>query len=66
MKTSESDACTYTESETEKRNDKGKHIIDAEPSGTISTTNIQKDEPKYPYEGERLFHSQMWVKGSLL
>lgn len=33
---------------------------------TISTTNVQKTEPKDPKEGECLFHSQMWVKASLL
>ena len=42
------------------------HIIDVEPSATISTTNIQKEEPEDPEEGECLFHSQMWVKGSPL
>jgi hypothetical protein len=40
----------------------GKQIIDAEPSVTIATTKVQPDELKDPEEGERLFHSQMWVK----
>jgi hypothetical protein len=46
--------------------DKGKHIIDVEPSATIVTTKIH---PKYledPEEGEFLFQSQMWVKDVLL
>lgn len=54
---SELDACSDYELETDKRNDKGKHIIDGEPSSTISTTKIQKDEPKDPEEWERVFHS---------
>jgi len=66
LKASESDACSYPESEPDKRNDKGKQIIDAEPKTTVATTKIQKNEPKDPEEGEHLFHSQMWVKGLLL
>jgi hypothetical protein len=30
------------------------------------TTTIQPEEPTDPEEGERLFHSQMWVKGTPL
>jgi hypothetical protein len=41
--------------------DKGKQIIDAEPSATVATTQIQPKDPKEPEEGEHLFHSQMWV-----
>jgi hypothetical protein len=44
----------------------GRWIIDMEPSATISTTKVQTDEPDEPKEGERLFHSQMWVKGTPL
>eukprot|EP00253_Pinus_taeda_P020621 PITA_20621 len=36
------------------------------PNATIATTKIQKNEPEDPEEEERLFHSQMWVKGSPL
>jgi hypothetical protein len=43
--------------------DKGKQIIDAEPSAIVTTTRVQPSEPK---EGERVFHSQMWVKGDPL
>jgi hypothetical protein len=46
--------------------DKGKQIINVEPSAIIATTNVQPSEPKEPEEGECLFHSQMWVKGALL
>jgi hypothetical protein len=48
LKASESDACSDSESEPDKGNDKGKHIIDAEPNTTIATTKIQKEEPEYP------------------
>jgi hypothetical protein len=30
------------------------------------TTTIQPEEPTDPEEGECLFHSQMWVKGTPL
>ena len=43
--------------------DKGKQIINAEPSATIATTQIQPEDLDEPEEGERLFHSQMWVNG---
>ena len=66
LKASELDACSHSESKPDKGNDKGKHIIEAEPSATFSTTKIQKEELEDPKEGECLFHSQMWVKGSLL
>lgn len=57
IKASKSDACSDTESKPDKGNDKGKQIIDAEPSATLATTKIQKNEPEYPEEGEHLFHS---------
>ena len=66
MRASESDACSDSETEPEKGNDKGKQIIDAEPNATVATTKIHKEEPEDPEEEERLFHSQMWVKGSPL
>lgn len=45
---------------------KGKNIIDAEPNATFATTKIDNIEPEDPNKGDRLFHSHMWVKGSLL
>lgn len=66
LKASELDACYDSESESDKGNDKGKQIIDVDPNATIATMKIQRKEPKYPEEEERLFHSQMWVKGSPL
>jgi hypothetical protein len=44
----------------------GKKIIDVEPSATITTTKVQPSEPEETKKGECLFHSQMWVKGTLL
>ena len=66
MRASESDACSDSESEPDKVNEKGKQIIDADPNAIVATTKIQKEEPEDPEEAERLFHSQMWVKGSPL
>jgi hypothetical protein len=37
-----------------------------EPSATVATTKLQPGEPDEPEEGEHLFHSQMWVKGTPL
>ena len=66
LKAFELDACFDSESEPNKGDAKGKKIIDAEPSTTMAINKIQKNEPEYVEEGECLFHSQMWVKGSLL
>jgi hypothetical protein len=46
--------------------ERGRQIIDVEPSATVATTKLQASEPDEPEEGERLFHSQMWVKGTPL
>jgi hypothetical protein len=66
LKASESDACSDSESEPDKGNDRGKQIINAKPNAIVATTKIQKEEPEDPEEAERLFHSKMWVKGSPL
>jgi hypothetical protein len=39
-------------------------IINANPTTIFATTTIQPEEPTDPEEGEHLFHSQMWVKGT--
>ena len=49
-----------------KGNNKGKHIIDAEPNAIVATAKIQKEEPEDLEQEEHIFHSQMWVKGSPL
>jgi hypothetical protein len=41
-------------------------IIDADPTAITTTAVIQPEEPTDPEEGECLFHSQMWVKGTPL
>jgi hypothetical protein len=43
-----------------------RQIIDADPTAIVTTTTIQPEEPTDPEEGECLFHSQMWVKGTPL
>eukprot|EP00253_Pinus_taeda_P010613 PITA_10613 len=65
LKAFKSDACSDLESQPNKVNEKGKQIIDAKPNAIVATTKVQKNEPEDPKEGELLFHSQMWVKGSL-
>jgi hypothetical protein len=62
VKASESDVGFNSESKLEK----GRRIIDAEPNATVATTKIQPGELDELEESERLFHSHMWVKGSLL
>jgi hypothetical protein len=41
-------------------------IIDADPIVIVATATIQPEEPTDPKEGELLFYSQMWVKGTPL
>ena len=62
VKAYESDADYDSEPELER----GRRIIDAEPNATVSTTKLQPGEPDEPKEGEHVFHSQMWVKGTPL
>ena len=62
MKASESEVDSNSKSNPEGHN----RIIDAEPSAMVVTTKVRPSEPEEPEEGERLFHSQMWVKGALI
>jgi hypothetical protein len=41
-------------------------IIYVDPTSTVVTTTVQPKETTDPKEGEHLFHSQMWVKGTPL
>ena len=41
----------------------GRQIIDADPTTTVATAQIQLEDPEESEAEERLFHSQMWVKG---
>ena len=52
VKDSKSDAGSESDSELER----GRQIIDAEPSATVSTTKLQPGEPYEQEEGECLFH----------
>ena len=63
LKASKLDACSDPDSKLDKNNDKGKQIINAEPSATVANAKIQKNEPEDLDEGKHLFHSQTWVKG---
>jgi hypothetical protein len=62
MKASELETCSHSESDS----DKGKQIIYAEPSAIVTTTKVQPSEPEELKEGDHLFLSQMWVKGTPL
>jgi hypothetical protein len=41
-------------------------IIEVDPTAIFATATIQPEEPTETEEGECLFHSQTWVKGTLL
>ena len=62
MKAFESDAASDSKLELER----GRQIIGVEPSAIVSTTKLHLGELDKQEEGEFLFHSQMWVKGTLL
>jgi hypothetical protein len=53
-------------SESNSENTGRKEIIDASPTASVVTKTIQPKEPTDPKDGERLFRSQMWVKGTPL
>jgi hypothetical protein len=54
------------DSKSDSENTGKRQIIDADPTAIVATAAIQPEEPTDPEEGERLFHSQMWVKGTPL
>jgi hypothetical protein len=54
------------DSVSDSENNGKRQIIDADPTAIVATAAIQLEEPIDPEEGERLFHSQMWVKGTPL
>jgi hypothetical protein len=54
------------DSESNSENTGKGQIIDADPTANVATATIQPEEPTDPEEGECLFHSQMWVKGTQL
>ena len=54
------------DSQSDSENTGKRQIIDADPTAIVATATIQPEEPIDLEEGEHLFHSQMWVKGTLL
>ena len=54
------------DSESDSENNGKGQIIDADPTIIVAIAAIQPEEPIHPKEGESLFHSHMWVKGTLL
>jgi hypothetical protein len=54
------------DSDSESNTKSGKWIIDFETSAIVATTKVQPGDPEEPEEGEHLFHSEMWVKGTLM
>ena len=51
LKAPELDAFSDPELELDKGNDKGKQIIDADPSAIFATTKLQREDPENPEEG---------------
>jgi hypothetical protein len=43
-----------------------REIIDVDPTVIVMIATIQPEEPTDPEDGEHLFHSEMWGKGTLL
>jgi hypothetical protein len=54
------------DSESDSENTCKGQIIDGGPTTIVTTATIQPKEPTETEDGERLFHSQMWVKRTLL
>jgi hypothetical protein len=54
------------DSESDSKNTGKRHIIDADPTTIVKTVAIQPGEVTDIEEGEHLFHSYMWVKGTPL
>jgi hypothetical protein len=54
------------DSESDSENTGKGQIIDVDTTAIVATAAIQPEEPTDPEEGEHLFHSQMWVKGTPL
>jgi hypothetical protein len=54
------------DSESDSENTSKRQIIDADPTAIVATAAIQPEELTNLEEGECLFHSQKWVKGTPL
>ena len=51
LKAPESNAYPDPQLELDKGDDKGKHIIDADPISIVATTKLQREDPEDPEEG---------------
>jgi hypothetical protein len=58
------EAKSYSEYDLE--NIEKRQIIDVDPTATVVNTTIHREESVDPEEEKRLFHSEMWVKGTPL
>jgi hypothetical protein len=54
------------DSESNSENADRRQIIDVDPTTIVVTAEIQPEEPTDLEEGDCIFHSQMWVKGTSL
>jgi hypothetical protein len=54
------------DSESDYENTGKRQIIDVDPTTIVAIATIQLEEPTDPEDGEHLFHSHMWVKGTPL
>jgi hypothetical protein len=54
------------DSEFDYENTRKRQIIETDPTAIVVIATIQLEELTDPKEGEHLFHSQMWVKGTPL
>jgi hypothetical protein len=52
--------------ESDSENTGKRQFIDIDPTAIVTTTTIQPKESIDPKEGEHIFHSHMWVKGTPL
>jgi hypothetical protein len=52
------------DSESDSENTGKRQIINVDPIAIVVTATIQPEEPADPEEGECIFHSKMWVKGT--
>jgi hypothetical protein len=54
------------DSKSDPENIENRQIIDTDPTSIVVTAKIQPEELVFLEEGVHLFHSHMWVKGTLL
>jgi len=64
LKDSETDEFSNYKTKLDKATYKGNYINDVKRTAIVATSKLRKAELEDPEEGEHLFRSQMWVKGS--